>query len=112
MSIFIVPTYTEETRRILFVQMTPKVVAGGLQVAGKHRNAVMVAGDLQPGVYPAEFEYFAPRTIDEAVQLLDRFGPEAKILAGGQSLLPMMSSGSRVRCHGHQPGRWIERPRP
>jgi aerobic carbon-monoxide dehydrogenase medium subunit len=41
-------------------------------------------------VYPAEFEYFAPRTIDEAVQLLERFGDEAKILAGGQSLLPMM----------------------
>ena len=41
-------------------------------------------------VYPAEFEYFAPRTVDEALQLLGRFGDEAKILAGGQSLLPMM----------------------
>jgi carbon-monoxide dehydrogenase medium subunit len=41
-------------------------------------------------VYPAEFEYFAPRTVDEALQLLARFGDEAKILAGGQSLLPMM----------------------
>ena len=41
-------------------------------------------------MYPAEFEYFAPHTVDEALQLLDRFGAEAKILAGGQSLLPMM----------------------
>jgi carbon-monoxide dehydrogenase medium subunit len=41
-------------------------------------------------VYPAEFEYFAPQTLDEAVRLLDRYGLEAKILAGGQSLLPMM----------------------
>jgi carbon-monoxide dehydrogenase medium subunit len=41
-------------------------------------------------VYPAEFEYFAPQTLDEALQLLDRYGPDAKVLAGGQSLLPMM----------------------
>lgn len=41
-------------------------------------------------MYPGEFEYFAPRTVTEALQLLTRFGDEAKILAGGQSLLPMM----------------------
>jgi carbon-monoxide dehydrogenase medium subunit len=41
-------------------------------------------------VYPAAFEYFCPRTIDEALDLLQRHGDEAKILAGGQSLLPMM----------------------
>lgn len=41
-------------------------------------------------MYPSEFEYFAPRTVAEAVQLLDRYGDAAKILAGGQSLLPMM----------------------
>lgn len=41
-------------------------------------------------MYPAEFEYFAPQTLDEAVRLLDRYGDEAKVLAGGQSLLPMM----------------------
>ena len=41
-------------------------------------------------MYPAEFEYFAPRTVDEALALLERYGDEAKILAGGQSLLPMM----------------------
>jgi aerobic carbon-monoxide dehydrogenase medium subunit len=41
-------------------------------------------------VYPAEFEYFSPRTVDEALELLTRYGDEARILAGGQSLLPMM----------------------
>ncbi len=39
---------------------------------------------------PPRFEYFAPSTVDEAVRLLDRFGGEAKVLAGGQSLLPVM----------------------
>jgi carbon-monoxide dehydrogenase medium subunit len=41
-------------------------------------------------VYPAEFEYFAPATVDEAVALLVEHGEDAKILAGGQSLVPMM----------------------
>jgi len=39
---------------------------------------------------PRSFEYFAPRTLDEAVLLLGKLGPEAKILSGGQSLIPMM----------------------
>jgi carbon-monoxide dehydrogenase medium subunit len=41
-------------------------------------------------VYPAEFEYFAPATLDHALRLLAQHGDEAKVLAGGQSLLPMM----------------------
>jgi aerobic carbon-monoxide dehydrogenase medium subunit len=41
-------------------------------------------------VYPASFEYFAPTTIDEAFALLDEYGDEAKVLAGGQSLIPLM----------------------
>jgi aerobic carbon-monoxide dehydrogenase medium subunit len=39
---------------------------------------------------PRSFEYFAPRTLDEAVSLLGKLGQEAKILSGGQSLIPMM----------------------
>lgn len=39
---------------------------------------------------PRSFEYFAPRTMDEALSLLKELGPEAKILSGGQSLIPMM----------------------
>jgi aerobic carbon-monoxide dehydrogenase medium subunit len=41
-------------------------------------------------VYPPRFEYFAPSTLDEAVSILDRYGDEAKVLAGGQSLIPLM----------------------
>ena len=41
-------------------------------------------------MYPAPFDYYSPRTVDEALELLTRHGDEAKILAGGQSLLPMM----------------------
>ena len=39
---------------------------------------------------PRSFEYSAPGTLEEAVSLLQRLGPEAKILSGGQSLIPMM----------------------
>jgi aerobic carbon-monoxide dehydrogenase medium subunit len=40
---------------------------------------------------PAIFEYFAPTTLDEALELLHEHGDEAKILAGGQSLMPLMN---------------------
>jgi carbon-monoxide dehydrogenase medium subunit len=39
---------------------------------------------------PAAFAYVAPGSVPEAVELLRRHGTEAKILAGGQSLIPMM----------------------
>jgi carbon-monoxide dehydrogenase medium subunit len=39
---------------------------------------------------PRTFEYFSPRTLDEALSLLQKLGPEAKLLSGGQSLIPMM----------------------
>ena len=39
---------------------------------------------------PPRFEYFAPASVNEAVELLDRYGGEAKVLAGGQSLLAVM----------------------
>lgn len=39
---------------------------------------------------PAAFEYHAPKSVDEALRLLERHGDEAKLLAGGHSLLPLM----------------------
>lgn len=39
---------------------------------------------------PRSFEYYVPRTLDEAISMLDKLGPEAKLLSGGQSLIPMM----------------------
>jgi carbon-monoxide dehydrogenase medium subunit len=41
-------------------------------------------------VIPPSFEYYAPRSIGEALSLLSRLGGESKLLAGGHSLLPMM----------------------
>jgi carbon-monoxide dehydrogenase medium subunit len=40
---------------------------------------------------PAPFEYLAPDTLEEALELLAEHGSEAKILAGGQSLIPSMN---------------------
>ena len=39
---------------------------------------------------PAAFDYKAPTSVDEALQLLAEGGDDAKIIAGGQSLLPVM----------------------
>lgn len=39
----------------------------------------------------APFEYHRPETVGEAVELLAAFGDDAKVLAGGQSLLPIMA---------------------
>jgi carbon-monoxide dehydrogenase medium subunit len=40
---------------------------------------------------PPRFEYHAARTVDEAVSLLARYRGEAKVLAGGQSLMPLLN---------------------
>jgi carbon-monoxide dehydrogenase medium subunit len=39
---------------------------------------------------PAKFDYVCPDTVDEAVQALSSAGDEAKVIAGGQSLLPLL----------------------
>jgi len=41
-------------------------------------------------MYPSRFRYEAPRSIDEAIALLQEGGGEAKVLAGGQSLVPLL----------------------
>ena len=41
-------------------------------------------------MYPSRFRYEAPGTVEEAIELLRAGQGEAKVLAGGQSLLPMM----------------------
>jgi carbon-monoxide dehydrogenase medium subunit len=40
---------------------------------------------------PPRFDYHAPATVDEALALLARYGGEAKVLAGGQSLVPLLN---------------------
>jgi carbon-monoxide dehydrogenase medium subunit len=39
---------------------------------------------------PAEFDYAAPETLDDAIRLLAEGGEDAKVLAGGHSLIPLM----------------------
>ncbi len=41
-------------------------------------------------MYPPRFDYHAPSTLDEALSILDRLGDDGKVLAGGQSLIPLM----------------------
>jgi carbon-monoxide dehydrogenase medium subunit len=51
---------------------------------------------------PREFEYHAPKTLPDALGLLTQFGDDAKLLAGGHSLLPMM------KLRFAQPGHLID----
>jgi carbon-monoxide dehydrogenase medium subunit len=51
---------------------------------------------------PSSFEYHAPKSIPDALGLLKQFGDEAKLLAGGHSLLPMM------KMRFAQPGHLID----
>jgi len=42
-------------------------------------------------VKPAWFDYYAPRTLEEALRILGDAGPDGRVLAGGQSLMPMLN---------------------
>ncbi len=39
---------------------------------------------------PSAFDYHAPDTLEGAIALLQQHGEEAKVLSGGQSLLPLL----------------------
>ena len=39
---------------------------------------------------PPTFDYLRPKTIPEAIALLQQYGDDAKILSGGQSLIPLL----------------------
>src|SRR5579859_6515593 len=53
------------------------------------RRSPIVAGG-EP-VKPAPFDYVAPTTLEEALTILVERGDEAKVLAGGQSLVPLLN---------------------
>lgn len=40
---------------------------------------------------PPHFQYCAPGILDDALEVLDRYGTDAKVLAGGQSLIPLLN---------------------
>lgn len=48
---------------------------------------------------PSSFEYHRPATMDEALDLLASLGDDAKVLAGGQSLIPMMKLRFAAPAH-------------
>jgi carbon-monoxide dehydrogenase medium subunit len=48
---------------------------------------------------PASFDYHAPRTLAEAVELLGRHRDDAKVLSGGQSLLPLLKLRLGAAAH-------------
>ena len=50
------------------------------------------------------FDYAAPKTLEEALQVLAEKGPEARVLAGGTDLLVRMKHGLLRPTDGDQPG--------
>ena len=48
---------------------------------------------------PSAFDYHRPSTVDDALGLLDTLGGEAKVLAGGQSLIPLMKLRFAAPAH-------------
>ncbi len=48
---------------------------------------------------PAPFDYYAPQTLEEAINLLQQHRDDAKVLSGGQSLLPLLKL--RLGSAGH-----------
>jgi carbon-monoxide dehydrogenase medium subunit len=60
---------------------------------GLMQSRIIFPADKKPkeaSVIPRPFEYHVPRTLPEAIALLNEHGDAAKLLAGGHSLLPMM----------------------
>jgi len=48
---------------------------------------------------PSRFEYHRPDSLEEALELLSQYGDEAKVLAGGQSLIPVMKLRLAAPAH-------------
>src|SRR5207237_8217702 len=46
--------------------------------------------DRRRGMIPAKFDYVRPGSLDEAISALANGGDDAKVIAGGQSLLPLL----------------------
>jgi len=75
-----VPALSQESLRITLKR-------AGLSLTSTRR------GQIQKGVttmIPGAFEYHAPSSLGEATALLAKLGDDAKVLSGGQSLIPLM----------------------
>src|SRR5580704_3208650 len=72
-----------------------RTAAGRPGSAARPARAVLTrtgtpARTLEDRMYPSRFRYEAPRSLGEAIGLLHDGGDDAKVLAGGQSLVPLM----------------------
>ena len=75
------------------------VVAGAAFEYGRRAAAPVVMLDrallrrliVEPGMKPAPFDYVAPATIEEACGILAEAGGGATVLAGGQTLMPLLN---------------------
>src|SRR5207237_6181492 len=67
----------------------------GFRCAGMRGDAFAADPSASHGaggpMKPAPFEYDDPGTVDDALDLLARYGDDCKLLAGGQSLVPLMN---------------------
>lgn len=61
-------------------------------VTNKVLNPVNI-NERNSRIIPFEFEYYEPRTLEEAVDILHELGDEAKVIAGGTDLLVKMKTG-------------------
>ena len=79
------------------VARDPGQQAGGRDRDTPGRDAALRRRRPQPGqhgrsrpVIPVQFDYLAPTSVEEALAALGQHGDDAKIMAGGQSLLPVL----------------------
>src|SRR5204863_2316860 len=69
---------------------------GGPRATGRGRRSGWgsglrrAAGGRRGPMIPAPFDYERAQSVDQAIELLGRHGEDAKLLAGGHSLLPLM----------------------
>jgi carbon-monoxide dehydrogenase medium subunit len=61
-----------------------------MQIPCQQQSPTPVTKAEEERMYPSRFSYDAPTSVEEAIAILDQNGGEAKVLAGGQSLIPML----------------------
>jgi carbon-monoxide dehydrogenase medium subunit len=83
-------------RYLVQAGVVPALSLESLRIAMKRAGLGFTSprgGQIQKGVttmIPGAFEYHAPSSLGEATALLARLGDDAKVLSGGQSLIPLM----------------------
>jgi carbon-monoxide dehydrogenase medium subunit len=67
-----------------------QTLIGTLTLSAAGAKVTMTSTNGGPVQVPAPVEYARASTVDEAIGLLERYGPESRLIAGGHSLIPMM----------------------